>query len=377
MQNKKEKNKKKRGRCTMCKINGKELREMRIKAGMTQKELAKLIDVSEASIGFYENGRTNPTDDTVRKIGILFNVNPKDLELSDEEVGKDIMSGSRKGRSAKNYTPLEVQELLEDARHGDDKVAFTEVEKAKESGWKMGNKRYAVVLVSSLNIPEWQRDTNISRAKEISERYDENKFDPIKVYVFKGKFYIADGAHRALAYLFANKLCILVEILDRVSEEEAVDTFLEQSIGIKKMTQNDRWRAAIKRNLPQYVTLREIAIKNNLQIRVDSEKIENPTAYLSVTRRILSLVDKDKNKFERILHILKELEWCGTDKVTAYSDCVFTALNNLYALYKGREDILEKMLVEKCKGVTYYDAKIATTRSIARIFDELSEQITK
>lgn len=115
----------------MCKINGKELREMRIKAGMTQKELAKLIDVSEASIGFYENGRTNPTDDTVRKIGILFNVNPKDLELSDEEVGKDIMSGSRKGRSAKNYTPLEVQELLEDARHGDDKVAFTEVEKAK------------------------------------------------------------------------------------------------------------------------------------------------------------------------------------------------------------------------------------------------------
>ena len=70
----------------MCKINGKELREMRIKAGMTQKELAKLIDVSEASIGFYENGRTNPTDDTVRKIGILFNVNPKDLELSDEEV---------------------------------------------------------------------------------------------------------------------------------------------------------------------------------------------------------------------------------------------------------------------------------------------------
>lgn len=359
----------------MCKINGRELKELRTKAGMTQKELAKMIGVSEASIGFYENGKSNPTDENLQKMSIIFKVDPIDLELTDEEIGKVIMTGSRRGRNARNYTPTEVQELLEDARNGKEDICFTEVAKAKESGWKMGNKKYAVVLVSSLNVPEWQRDTNISRAKEISEQYDENKFDPIKVYICKGKFYIADGAHRALSYLIANKLCILVEILDDITEEEAIDTFLEQSVGVKKMTQNDKWRAAIKRNLPQYITLRQVAIKNNIQIRVDNEKIENPIAYLSVTRRVLSLVDKDKEKFERILNLLKELEWCGTDKVTAYSDCVFTALNNLYALYKGRENLLEKMLIKKCKGVTYYDSKIATTRSIARIFDELSEQI--
>ena len=359
----------------MCKINGRKLGELRVKAGMTQEELAKMIGVSKASIGFYENGKTNPTDENLRKMSVIFKVNPSDLELTDEEVGRVIMRGSRRGRNAKNYTPTEVQEMLEDARNGEERIAIEEVAKAKESGYKMGNKKYAVVLVSALNIPEWQRDTNLSRAKEISEQYDENKFDPIKVYIYKGKFYIADGAHRALAYLLANKLCILVEILDDITEEEAIDTFLEQSINVKKMTQNDKWRAAIKRNLPQYVALREVAVRNSIQIRVDSEVIKNPIATLSVTNRVLSLVSKDEAKFERILNLLKELEWCGTDKVTAYSDCVFTALNNLYALYKGKEDTFERILVKKCKGVTYYDSKIATTRSIARIFDELSEQI--
>ena len=359
----------------MCRINGRELKELRTNAGITQKELAKMIGVSEASIGFYENGRTNPTDENLKKMSLIFKVNPDDLKLTDEEVGKVIMRGSRRGRNAKNYTPTEVQEMLENARNGEERIAIEEVAKAKESGYKMGNKKYAVVLVSALNIPEWQRDTNISRAKEISEQYDENKFDPIKVYIYKGKFYIADGAHRVLAYLLANKLCILVEILDDISEEDAIDTFLEQSIGVKKMTQNDKWRAAIKRNLPQYVALKEVAVRNNIQVRVDNEIIKNPIATLSVTHRVLSLVDKDKEKFERILNLLKELEWCGTDKVTAYSDCVFTALNNLYTLYKDKENLLEKNLIKKCKGVTYYDAKIATTRSIARIFDTLSEEI--
>lgn len=48
----------------MCKINGVKLTEMRKKAGMSQKTLAKQIGVAESTISNYETGRTDPTDVT-------------------------------------------------------------------------------------------------------------------------------------------------------------------------------------------------------------------------------------------------------------------------------------------------------------------------
>lgn len=51
----------------MCKINGKKLGELRTKAGVSQKELAREIGVSPQSISHYENGITNPEDINVEK----------------------------------------------------------------------------------------------------------------------------------------------------------------------------------------------------------------------------------------------------------------------------------------------------------------------
>ena len=50
-------------------------------------------------------------------------------------------------------------------------------------------------------------------------------------------------------------------------------------------------------------------------------------------------------------------------------------LIKLYALYKGHEVAMESILIRKCKGVVYYNANIAITRSSAKIFDELSEVV--
>lgn len=44
----------------MCKINGRKLGELRVKAGMSQKELAKQLGVSSQTISHYEKGDTNP-----------------------------------------------------------------------------------------------------------------------------------------------------------------------------------------------------------------------------------------------------------------------------------------------------------------------------
>ncbi len=44
--------------------NGKVLRELRLKLGKTQEEVANRIGVSRAAIGMYENGTRNPDDET-------------------------------------------------------------------------------------------------------------------------------------------------------------------------------------------------------------------------------------------------------------------------------------------------------------------------
>ena len=118
----------------MCKINGVKLTEMRKKAGMSQKTLAKQIGVAESTISNYETGRTDPTDVTLRKMSVIFKVDPKDLEI-DEKVllAKAIINGKRDLRNVKSkeLTPMETQELFEKLRNYNEKFAEEEVEKAK------------------------------------------------------------------------------------------------------------------------------------------------------------------------------------------------------------------------------------------------------
>ena len=167
-------------------------------------------------------------------------------------------------------TPIETQEMIEKLRSNNSDIVEKEAKRAmtKANQSTVGNKTYAVVEVKALNVPEWQRDTDREKCLEISERYDENKYDPIKVYLFKGKLYVADGAHRLIAYLMMGVDYILVEIMNITTEEQAAETFLLQSFGRRRMSQNDKWRAAIKAGLPQFCQLRRIAMRHNIQIRM-------------------------------------------------------------------------------------------------------------
>ena len=65
--------------------------EMRKKCGMTQKELAKELGISNKAISKWENGKSKPTTDILRKLSILWNVPIENLiVLNDKEKNMEI-----------------------------------------------------------------------------------------------------------------------------------------------------------------------------------------------------------------------------------------------------------------------------------------------
>ena len=67
------------------------LYELRLKANLTQKELADKLGVTNKAISKWENGNAKPTTDMLKKLAILFNV-PIDvlLQIKEKEIEKQI-----------------------------------------------------------------------------------------------------------------------------------------------------------------------------------------------------------------------------------------------------------------------------------------------
>ena len=55
------------------------LKEYRMKKGLTQQELADLINVHRVTIAEYESNRVEPTLDKIIKISIALDITPNDL----------------------------------------------------------------------------------------------------------------------------------------------------------------------------------------------------------------------------------------------------------------------------------------------------------
>lgn len=69
---------------------GHKLKTLRIRAGMTQGQLAKLLGVSPSTVGMYEQGRRNPDTVMIKKICSIFSVSADSLlgvgETSNEAI---------------------------------------------------------------------------------------------------------------------------------------------------------------------------------------------------------------------------------------------------------------------------------------------------
>lgn len=70
------------------------MKDLRIQRGMTQKELAKLLNVSQSAVYYWESGKREPNLDMLFKISDIFNIGVDDLiglpdtipDLSEKEI---------------------------------------------------------------------------------------------------------------------------------------------------------------------------------------------------------------------------------------------------------------------------------------------------
>lgn len=368
----------------MCKINGRRLREFRMEAGMTQKQLAKEIGVSEASIGLYENGKTNPSDENVKRICMILKITEDDVKIQD--IGYSFSSGE--SRTVNNYrkrngvkrsmTPIELEKWIEERREISDEKAKAIIRNAiSKASYKVGNKTYILIDPTLIHVPDWQRDTDMAKVEEIKTNFNENKLDPIKVYVEDGILYVSDGAHRLLAILLRNselpedeRDMVVVEILE-CTRQEAVLIFLEQSAGRKSMSVSDMYRAGIKANIEEYIRLRDMCAVHNIQITSDLEKLDNPIGRITPSGTILKLLKGKRNLLDSALNLIEKLDWCGSEK-NAYTLRTITTLIKLFSVYG---DKVEGKLLKHCKGAVYYESKLFPVKSNAELYDILSEVI--
>lgn len=360
----------------MCKINGTKLGEIRTERGITQKALAKELGLSTSTISHYENGIDNPSDENLAKICMILNIDSDEVTIHD--VGYSFVNGESKTvgyvRRKKGFVrylkPEELEEWIDLRRTETNEEK--EIKVALSNSFGIGKKRYILVSPTMIHVPIWQRDTDMAKATEIAENFDEGKFDPIKVYIKNGKLHVADGAHRVVAFVLNEEVKILVEVLN-CSEHEATLTFLGQSSGRKAMTVNDTYRAGVKANIEEYIAFRNFFMNRNIQITAEREILENPLGCVRPSKMMLRMVKSDSASLEKTINLIKELGWCGSCKN------VFTLRNFLVVkkLYSNFGDKAKDKLLKNCKGAAFYESKIVPINSNAELFDVLSSEINK
>ena len=343
----------------MCKINGKKLGEIRENAGLTQEELAKKVGVTRSSIYNYERGKQNPSDEVIDKICMILRVKKDDVEIQD--IGYDFTSCEsetvRRARRSAGFirysTPQETEKWLMKRRKVDSKKELAIVKNALRNGITFHGKRYIMIDPTLIHVPEWQRDTDMAKAMEIGENFDDAKYDPVKVYIrADGLLDCSDGLHRVVGVSMRNEahkeeehMEIVVEVLS-CTEQEATLVFLGQTAGRKPMTANDMYRAGLKANIKDYVDMRTVFLANRIQITADSLQVGNAIGTVRPSTTLLRMVRSDRAMLYRSINLIKTLEWCGSEK-NAFVLRNFHVLKRLYVNFG--EEVEQKLCSMRAK----------------------------
>lgn len=372
----------------MCKLNGNKIRQFRVASGMSQKELAEMVGVTPGAINKYEKGKAGADEKNLKSLCKALNVSEDDIKANANynflSSDTKLIDRLRKRKDFKNkYTPEETEVWIAAHRTDiEDKVEST-VKNMIKNAMGMGNKKYCLLNPTYIHCPDWQRSTDMTRSMEIAEHYDENKFDPVKIYIKENKAYCADGMHRVIAAIIRNlnlsdsdKILILVEILD-CTEYDARETFLYQEAGRKHMSVDDTYRAAIDNEDPIYLEFRKTFTKDfGIQISADKEKIENPVGEeISVTRGLLRMSHGKNETLREILDTMINLNWTGSIK-RVFLQRNFSALMRLFAIH-GKDTVYTALKDQGCDKAEYYEKHIYNKTTIAEVFDELSSVVNK
>lgn len=99
-------------------------KELRIKSGLTQQEMADKLNISRSSIGMYENGEREPSFELLETIADYFNVDMNYL-LGKKELSEHIPQGYYLNEDALNM----AQFVFENPEY---KVLFDATRKVKK-----------------------------------------------------------------------------------------------------------------------------------------------------------------------------------------------------------------------------------------------------
>lgn len=264
-------------------------------------------------------------------------------------------------------TPIEVEKELNKAR---EEIGFTGkieqaaiktmIETAKQNG-KFGDKILIVLSPVYIHIPTWQRKLYVPRAINIGNSYNKYKWEVPKILYSNGKLFCIDGTHRIYGSFIGGIENVTVEIITDMSEQDAINLFLNQGVDRRGMSPSDIYGAAIEANIPEYVRLKEICAKNSVQVKGDVKTVENPIGILTSISDGTSMAKTNPELLDRILNLIKELQWNGASIYDgkAYSAKVLRVLKKLYAYHEGKENALEAVLLNNCKGAKYFNTNLA------------------
>ena len=76
---------------------GNRLYKMRKQSGLTQNELAKMLNVTNKAVSKWENGKSKPSIETIKKLAVIFKIPIESLLLEKEEnkmqIEKIVITG--------------------------------------------------------------------------------------------------------------------------------------------------------------------------------------------------------------------------------------------------------------------------------------------
>ncbi|MBD5463645.1 MAG: helix-turn-helix domain-containing protein [Lachnospiraceae bacterium] len=160
---------------------GKKIREMRKKAGLTQKELGKLSNTSETTIKQYELDKRQPRIEQLKKIANVLNVKITDFLEKDEDNEHDISSFQFTNYEDLRNTLSEIPEWKEVVRQKDrDDKLLSNFRQLNETGQAKAIDRVAELT----EIPRYTKKEaparyvnaahSIDGASEEDKQHDEN-----------------------------------------------------------------------------------------------------------------------------------------------------------------------------------------------------------
>lgn len=288
---------------------------------------------------------------------------------------------SRNGR----LEPMEVETMMDEARMLNNIIEVGErmivSDKMEEARSKHDGREKAIISINPLliHVPDWQRDLTISDEKKIGAEFSPYKWDLPKIMYKDNKFYVVDGMHRVIGSYFGNIKLIQVEVLIGITEYEAINLFLSQQDDRRNMAPVDTYSASLVIKKQEYVTLKSICDRNHVAVKGDRNPVENPVGVLTSVSDGVKMSRYCPELLDRILKLVVNLQWNGGKtyrKGKAFSAKVLRVFKKLYAYYSGREEDMERVLLNNCKGSKFFNDNLSEKWQDS-LFDFLSDIIEK